>query len=181
MANIQNNTKNPLKILVTGGAGFIGTNLVKRLTDIGEAVTIIDTKLPKDTCGIQNMHIVLGDIRDSELVDETFRKGNFDVVIHLASVSRVIDAEQNPELCKDVGLNGTRNILDAAEKYGMPNIIYGSSREVYGEPSELPVKESYGIHPINIYGEVKAECEDMVRSYQEKCHSPSLVLRFSNV
>ena len=181
MANIQNNTKNPLKILVTGGAGFIGTNLVKRLTDIGEAVTIIDTKLPKDTCGIQNMHIVLGDIRDSELVDETFRKGNFDVVIHLASVSRVIDAEQNPELCKDVGLNGTRNILDAAEKYGMPNIIYGSSREVYGEPSELPVKESYGIHPINIYGEIKAECEDMVRFYQEKCHSPSLVLRFSNV
>ena len=181
MQIVKNQNKKALKILVTGGAGFIGTNLVKRLSEDGDLVTILDTKLPKETCGIQNMHIVLGDIRDKNLVNETFRKGNFDVVIHLASVSRVIDAEKDPGLCRDVGINGTRNILDAAEQYGRPHIIYGSSREVYGEPSELPVSESYGLHPINIYGVVKAECEGMVQAYSEKCQVSSFVLRFSNV
>lgn len=179
MLNTQQNSTH--KILITGGSGFIGTNLARELVNAGHEVTSFDIRLPKDTNNVQNMHIVLGDIRNKPLVEETFRKGNFDVVVHLASVSRVIDAEKDPALCKEVGIDGTRNILDAARQYGCPHIIYGSSREVYGEPTELPVKESYGHHPINIYGEVKAECEEMVRTYYSECQTSSIVLRFSNV
>ncbi len=178
----RNNTQSAQeKLLILGGSGFIGTNLAKKLAGMGYEITIFDRKLPKDTCGIGNVHIILGDIRDKELVGETFRRGNFDGIIHLAAVSRVIDAEKDPELCRNVGIIGTENVLKAAEKYGKPWIIYGSSREVYGEPKNLPVRESDGIRPINIYGDVKAESEKMVKEYHDRCNTPVLVLRFSNV
>ncbi len=182
MDNKSKNSSGRLKrLLITGGAGFIGTNLTVKLVELGFDVTILDKDIPMSTCHSGNVQLAVGDIRDSNLVDSVMRKGRFDGIIHLAAVSRVIDAENDPELCKTVGIDGTRNLLSASEKYGKPWIILGSSREVYGEPKKLPVKESDGINPINLYGRVKADCEKMVSEYGRVNEVPVMILRFSNV
>jgi Nucleoside-diphosphate-sugar epimerases len=168
-------------ILVTGGSGFIGTNLVRKLSDNGYGVIVLDNKLPKSPNGIKNTKIYLGDIRDSDFVNSVFKKECIKGVVHLAAVSRVITAEQNPVLCADVNLKGTENVIQSSKRNGKPWIIFGSSREVYGEAKQLPVTEDAPITPINIYGETKAKCERMIKTYSKENDVPSMVLRFSNV
>ena len=173
----------PPHILVTGGSGFIGRTLVKKLVARGSSVIVYDTTPfpdlePANSC----VKYFPGDIRDTKTLRTIFREFRVEGVIHLAAVSRVITAQNDPELCWDVNVNGTRSLLDAITTSPQkPWIIMGSSREIYGEPETLPVPESYGFHPINIYGEAKAEGEKLVREYAETHGLNSVVLRFSNV
>jgi len=170
-------------ILVTGGSGFIGRTLVKKLVARGTSVIVYDIVPFPDPEPINSrVKYLSGDIRDTRTLEMIFREFRIEGVIHLAAVSRVITAQNDPELCWDVNVNGTRSLLDAITTSPQkPWIIMGSSREVYGEPEILPVPESYGFHPINIYGEAKVAGERLVREYAETHGLNSVVLRFSNV
>lgn len=102
-------------------------------------------------------------------------------VVHFAAVSRVCDAERNPEVCSHVNLYGVLRLLRAVAASGCRWFIFGSSREVYGEPSFFPVCETAALSPINHYGRIKAEGERLVTEYCRKDGVTHSVLRFSNV
>lgn len=128
-----------------------------------------------------NVSLFIGDIRDCNFVKSVFDSNEFDGIIHLAAVSRVVDGENNPELCRTINVGGMQNVLTSAESHGCPWIIFGSSREVYGEAANLPASEDCPLKPINIYGFIKTECEEMLRKYSETNNVSAISLRFSNV
>jgi len=170
-------------ILITGGAGFIGSNLAESLLKTGKyKIYILDIKenaknlenIAKQTVYIQ------GDIRDKELLNRLFKNIEFHGVIHLAAVSRVIWGEKNPELCISTNVIGTENLLQSLT-LSKSWLIFGSSREVYGEPQILPVKEDAPKIPINLYGKTKLKGEKLVEQYSRKYKISSIILRFSNV
>jgi len=169
-----------MKILITGGAGFIGSSLGLKLLERGEDIYFLDIKDKPNY--IPSERYLKIDVRDKEKIRELLKSKNFDGVIHLAAVSRVIWGEENPEECVDINVNGTENLLSAlAEVSPKTWVIFGSSREVYGEPEKLPVKESDEKKPINIYGHSKLKGENLTKKYSSEFGLNTIVLRFSNV
>ncbi len=169
-------------ILVTGGAGLIGLNLAHALTECGRNVILFDKRLPLSTGNVRNAVWKTGDIRDETALQNIFNQYPIRGLIHLAAVSRVIDAEENPETCWDVNVSGTKTLLNVALSSGYnPWLIYGSSREVYGESKTFPIKESDNLYPVNIYGKSKVAGEEIVKEYSKSASAPAIALRFSNV
>ena len=153
-------------ILVTGSEGLIGTALVRTLSDAGFDARGFDLRARGDAHG---------DILDLDALSR--RIEGCAGVVHLAAVSRVIDGERNADLCWRTNVEGTRHVLDAALRHGRPWVVYGSSREVYGQPPSLPAGEDTPIVPVNVYGRSKVEAERLVA----RADLPSAMLRFSNV
>lgn len=172
------------RILVTGGAGFIGSNFIKRTIDEGSQIYYLDWR--DDLHNIRmfdgSIKYIHQDVCDKSGLYHLFQKHHFDGVVHLAAVSRVIWGEQDPDRCILTNTIGTSNLLDMMEKTEQKAwLIFGSSREVYGEPSSFPVDENAPKNPINIYGRTKLDGERMVRDWSHRTGNPSAVLRFSNV
>ncbi len=161
-----------MHILITGSKGLIGSALKRALQLLYVEVLGIDIK-----CALQDPEY--GDILNPEQLFPLIKQ--VDGIVHLAAISRVIDGEKNPQLCSKTNVEGTKNILEAAlasEKN--PWVIYASSREVYGQQNDFPVKESAPLSPVNIYGESKFEAEKIVLQAREKgLHTA--IIRFSNV
>ena len=172
------NVEGPSKphVLITGGAGLIGTASKTYFEQRGWTVSTLDLK----DCDLDGRTIdYVGDIVDFKHLQELL--SDFDGILHLAAVSRVIDAELNKEECTRVNVNGTKRLLEAASAAKCRWFIFGSSREVYGEPPSLPVSEEYGVAPINHYGHAKVIGENMVKDYCEINEMVHSNLRFSNV
>ncbi len=171
-------------ILITGGAGFIGSTLAESLLNKNENLIILDNRTDLNNISDIKSNIMLfnEDVRNYTILDKIFSEYNIEGIIHLAAVSRVIDAQNNPELCKSINMGGIENILKISSKQiDKPWVIFGSSREVYGEPKEFPVKEDFPLIPINIYGETKLYGENLLKEYCEKENMKGITLRFSNV
>jgi len=162
-----------MKIAITGSLGLIASSLMERLQKTDNVRSIgFDIRYGKDS------HNYL-DITNTLKVKEKLT--DFDVIIHLAAVSRVAPAENNPELCNKVNIDGTQNIIDvclASNK--KPYLIFASSREVYGNQDVLPVSESAILNPINTYAKSKLSCEKLIIEAQ-KIGLRGFIARFSNV
>lgn len=170
-----------MRILITGGAGFIGRSLHDTLTNLGHTVFLLDIKAQSFELNDLATYINQ-DICDGTELAKIFNTYKFDGVIHLAAVSRVIDAQKNPERCRWVNVDGTKLLLQTIETAEQNLwLIFGSSREVYGEPAVLPVKESLAKNPINIYGETKLQGEELFFEFSQKYELNCAILRFSNV
>jgi len=143
------------RVLVTGGAGFIGSHLCQRLLQEGYEVVCLDNfdayydpaikrknleeiKAPK---GAQGFQLVEGDIRDKGLLDDFFRRSSFDLIIHLAARAGVRPSIQQPLLYEGVNVAGTLNLLEACREFGVRNFIFGSSSSVYGKNRKVPFAE----------------------------------------
>ena len=172
------------RILVTGGAGFIGSNYIERAINNGNKIYSLDCRNDLQNISMLNKsmkHIQI-DVKDKTSLYHFFQKHHFDGVIHLAAISRVIWGEQDPDKCIRTNNNGTKNLIEMMEKTSQRAwLIFGSSREVYGEPSSFPVNEDAPKNPINIYGRTKLDGERMVKDWSNRTGNPSVVLRFSNV
>lgn len=163
-------------ILITGAAGLIGTAARTHFESAGWKVSTLDIKSQDlDGRGVD----FVGDIVEFDELNNALN--NVDGVLHLAAVSRVIDAELDKAECTRVNVHGTSRLLNEASLAGCKWFIFGSSREVYGEPTTLPVKEEGGVAPINHYGHAKVEGERMVRKHCEQYGMAHSNLRFSNV
>ncbi|WP_220017668.1 NAD-dependent epimerase/dehydratase family protein [Candidatus Rhabdochlamydia oedothoracis] len=161
-----------MKLLVTGSAGLIGSALSSALKKRGIKVIGIDIKA-------QSNCEDYGDILDYNRVLDA--ASQVDGIVHLAAVSRVIWGEENPKFCWETNVEGTKHILEAAlESPLKPWVLYGSSREVYGQQERLPVKETAPLAPVNIYGESKVAAEQAVKNAVKRGLKGSIV-RFSNV
>jgi UDP-glucose 4-epimerase len=174
------------KILVTGGAGFIGSNLVSRLVEKGHSVIVLDNlssgKL-ENLSAVRNnpdFHFIRGDIQDKAALHEAFC--DVDAVVHLAALIDVSASVIDPSKTHEVNVTGTLNLLQAAEKANSVNrFVFASSTAVYGDAEVLPIKENTALRPISPYAASKVAGEAYCNAFT-KCHGLStVILRFFNV
>jgi len=158
-------------ILITGSAGLVGTALANILQTRGYRVHPLDLRDPDPR--------LRADVRDAQVVQRAL--AGCAGIIHLAAVSRVIWGERDPEGCRTTNIGGTRNVLDAAIAAAeRPWLIFASSREVYGQPQQLPATEDTPLDPINIYGHTKIAGERLVAVARDQ-GLPCAIVRLSNV
>ncbi len=168
------------RILVTGGAGFIGQHLVERLLREGHQVTVLDNLYRGrfDRPELAGARLVRGDIRDLSDLDRAIDGAR--VVVHLAAQSNVMGSEGNPGYTFGTNVTGTWNVARAAGHARIERLVFASSREVYGEPQRLPVKEDAPFAPKNIYGASKVAGEALLAGGAAGSVDVA-VLRFANV
>ena len=169
-----------MSALVTGGAGFIGSHLVRALLAAGEPVTVLDNmrrgnpaRLPRE------VRLLEGDIRDPATVAAAIE--GCDVVYHLAAQSNVLGAVSDIDYSFTTNVVGTYTLLAAAHAGGVGRVVFTSSREVYGEPASLPVEEEAPLLPKNAYGASKLAGELYCRVFSQNHGLDVSVLRLANV
>ena len=157
-----------MKILVTGGAGFIGSYIAEHLVQRGDDVTVLDnlnTGKKENLAKINDkINFVNGDIRDYKLLEKLVNDTTS--VFHEAALASVQQSFNMKDEYFDVNVNGTENILKLSKKYGF-KVVYASSSSVYGNPIRIPIKESDEKNPINPYAETKLQKEDLAIRYSE--------------
>ena len=169
-----------MKVLVTGGAGYIGSHVVLDLIDAGHDVVILDDM----SLGcVENIHdkaeFVEGSTLDEAMLDEVLAK-NMDAVVHLAAFKAAGESMTNPEKYSRNNLNGTTNVLNAMMKYNVMTFVFSSTAAVYGYPEYLPVDEAHPLKPINYYGYTKLAIENMLKWYGELKGLKFAALRYFN-
>lgn len=167
-----------MNILITGGAGYIGSVIVEHCLANKHDVCIIDDLSTGSKQLINKQaHFVKCDIRNLEKIEKIFKKHKFDLVIHLAAKVKVGESVNKPKLYFDVNVNGTKNIIKIMQKYNCQKIIFASSAAVYGIPKKVPLKENDNKRPCNPYGSNKLQCEKLIIDSK----LTYAFLRFSNV
>lgn len=172
-----------MKILITGGAGFIGSNLTKRLVQDGHEVIVLDNLLRGnkiDTASFNAIHFEKGDVRDEALVNK-LAKG-CDIIYHFAAVLGVDVVADNPVETMDVEVIGTRNVVKAAERNNVKKILYASTSGIYGHSAiESALTEEVLVDPRTSYAMAKRYNEIYLASNYEEKGLASICLRFFNV
>ncbi len=168
-----------MKILITGGAGFIGSNLAKELVKQNHEVTILDNLSNGNLKNIKQIKnkikFIKGDIRNLKLLKKAFK--NIQAVSHQAALISVIDSIKNPELYKEVNIQGTKNVLEAAKFNNIKKVVFASSCAIYGNNKNLPLKESEMPKPESPYAETKIKAENLCKKYNMKI----ICLRYFNI
>lgn len=170
------------QILVTGGCGYIGSHIVKLLSEKGESVVVFDN-LSQGTKKflLHNEELIVGDICDPEALKQFFATHDIEAVIHMAALVNAAESVQKADLYKTVNDQGSRNVWAAAEAVGVKHLLYASSAAVYGTPeSEDPVKEDALLHPDSPYGATKLAGETSLHELSGK-DANYIAFRFFNV
>lgn len=177
------------KIIITGGLGFIGSNLVESLTETGAEIHIIDSELQEYGANLFNIKNIKSkvythgiDVRNSESIDSLFSKVKPDTVFHLAAQLSRPKSIKDPSLDIDINCQGTVNVLDSIKDH-CPNasVVFTSSQAVYGVPESLPLTEQSETKPIDIYGANKLAAEKYCFVYQQVHDIDINVVRLTNV
>ena len=171
-----------MKTLVTGGAGFIGSNLVDALLERGDDVRVLDNFSTGNRANLagRDVEVVEGELRSYERVHAATR--GVEVVYHLGALGSVPRSVQDPLTSSAVNVEGTLNVLLAARDEGVRRVIFSSSTSVYGSSRELPTSESTPTDPISPYGVAKLAAERYCVSFSRVYHSfETVVLRYFNV
>lgn len=167
-----------MKVIVTGGAGFIGSHIADSLISEGHEVVILDDFSAGNREFVNAAAKVLeADIRDSDAVNRAFAEHRPKAVFHLAAMIELRESFKDPKAAYGVNVAGSLNVINASKQAGVKKFIFSSSAAVYGDNQNLPIKESEPIKPTSPYGEQKAEIENVLRA----SGIPSIILRHSNV
>jgi UDP-glucose 4-epimerase len=170
------------RVLVTGGAGFIGSNLARALLDAGEDVRVLDNFSTGSRANLEGLpvEIVEGELRSYERVHNAVR--GVEVVFHLGALGSVPRSVQDPLTSSAVNVEGTLNVLLAARDEGVRRVVFSSSTSVYGSSRERPTRESSPLDPISPYGVAKLAAEKYCIAFSRVYESfESVVLRYFNV
>ena len=174
------------RVVVTGGAGFVGSHLVDRLLATTHADVVVLDNLSRGQVSNLAQHsadarleLIHGDIRDQDAVAMAVRGAR--IVFHLAAQSTVMGGVSDAEYTFSTNVVGTFNVLRAAARYGASHVVFASSREVYGEPIDLPVDEESPLLAINSYGASKIAGEAYCRAFRREFGWQTAILRFANV
>lgn len=171
-----------MKILVTGGAGFIGSHVADSYIALGHKVTVLDNLTGGGKNTPKKAKFAKLDLRDRKGVLKLFKALKFDVVNNHAAQMSVPDSVKDPIFDANVNVLGVLNLLEAARETGVKKFIHVSSGgTVYGAPKKLPATEAYPILPMSPYGITKAVGEDYLRFYADEHRIDYTVLRYSNV
>ena len=178
-----------MKILVTGGCGFIGSHTCCELLDNNYEVVVIDNlsnskedvidKIKEITN--KNLKFYKGDLCDKELVDKIFKNENIDAVIHFAGLKAVGESVKKPLLYYRNNIDSTLTLLEVMSKYNCKKLVFSSSATVYGNPKALPIKEDFPLQTTNPYGSTKLYIEGILKDLYNSDNEWSIaVLRYFN-
>lgn len=172
-----------MKILVTGGAGFIGSHIVDALLGDGHSVAVVDDLSTGKQANVDaRARFHLADIRDAEALTRIFDEEQPDVILHQAAKANVRESMEMPVLYADVNVLGSLNLLEQARRKGVRRFVYASTGgAVYGEPQFLPVTEDHPVNPLDPYGASKHHVEHYLHLYHENFKLSYTVLRYPNV
>lgn len=174
-------------ILITGGAGYIGSHAVKRFLEEGHKVTVIDNLMrgfgeAMDVLtGYGDLTFHQDDLRNANAVRSVFTKTHFDVVLHFGALCLVNESMSAPELYFDNNVCGTLNLLRSMKEFSVKNIIFSSTSAVYGESVYLPINEEHPKKPNNPYGESKLMAENIIKWMSQIYGFNYLIFRYFNV
>ncbi|NKE34961.1 SDR family oxidoreductase [Natronococcus sp. JC468] len=184
-----------MRVLVTGGAGFVGGNLAESLAREGHDVTVLDNLDPYYDTGIKERAVdaaaaaaesgggayefVEGDVRNAALVEDLV--GDAEIVYHQAAQAGVRTSVDDPQKPNEINVGGTLNLLDAARNADIERVVLASSSSVYGKPEYLPYDESHPTTPVSPYGVSKLAADQYARVYHEVYGLPTVSLRYFTV
>ena len=169
-----------MRILVIGGAGYIGSHVVKDLLANGHEVTVFDNLSSGHRCNLfPNAAMAEGDITDPDALRRVMQKG-YDGVVHLAAKKAVGESMENPQKYAVNNLSGTINILNAMADHNIKYLVFSSSAAVYGIPQYLPIDERHPTEPINFYGFTKLDIEKLMSWYDRLKGIKYIALRYFN-
>jgi len=171
-----------MKVIVTGGCGFIGSHIVDRLIELNCQVLVID-----DLSASENEQFYFNDkaeyhkidICEKDKIENLFK--DVDYVFHLAAESRIQPAIKNPSRAYNVNVMGTLNILELSRKYNIKRVMYSSTSSVYGLTEQLPTSENTSIDCLNPYAHSKYTGEELFRQYWKEYNVDSVIFRYFNV
>lgn len=169
------------KILVTGGAGYIGSHTVRQLGEAGYNVVVYDNLSTGSAAALLCGELIVGDIGNIERLYQTFAQHQFDAVVHFAAHLSVPESVLNPLDYYANNTKNTLNLLRCCKAFGVNKFVFSSTAAVYGEPQENPVRETSATAPINPYGRSKLMSEQMIQDYACTSTLKYVVLRYFNV
>ena len=178
-----------MKILITGGAGYIGSHTLVEVIRAGHQVVVVDSLVNGHAEAIgrvgrltnTDVQLAVGDIRDKPFLESVFTEFAPDAVIHFAGLKAVGESVENPLAYYDVNVSGSRVLLEAMQSHCCTKIVFSSSATVYGEPQYLPYDENHPVAPINPYGRTKLMVEQMLEDWSAAHPERSAIsLRYFN-
>jgi UDP-glucose 4-epimerase len=169
-----------MKILVVGGAGYIGSHMVKRLLPIYHDVTIFDNLSKGYRDAVVGGSFIEGDLSEAERLDLLMSENSFDAVMHFASFIEVAESVRDPAKYYQNNFSNTQNLLDAMVRHGINNLIFSSTAAIFGNPEYTPIDEKHPKKPINPYGRSKLMVEQLLEDYDRAYGLKSVSLRYFN-
>lgn len=170
-----------MKLLVTGGAGYIGSHVVRQLGEAGHAVVVLDNLSTGRRDAVLHGELVVGDAGDAGLLDDLFRRHAFDAVLHFAASIVVPDSVGQPLAYYENNLVNTLRLLQACAAHGVQRLVYSSSAAVYGQPDRNAVSEDDPVAPLSPYGWTKAMGERIILDQAAASPLRAVMLRYFNV
>lgn len=169
-----------MNVLVTGGAGYIGSITCKELHRRGYKVFVYDNLYNSKASNVKWGELIVGDVNDRELLVNTIKKNKIEAVFHFAGLVEVGESQKNPLKFYHNNVMGTYNLLEAITQTGIKQIVFSSTCATYGDSIKLPLAEDNPQKPISVYGETKLFCEKMIRDLTKVSDLCAVVLRYFN-
>lgn len=170
-----------MKVLVTGGAGYIGSHVVKALGEKGYDILVLDNLSYGHEWAVLYGRLLKGELGDKDLLRDVFKRERIDAVIHFAAFIVVDESVKNPLKYYRNNFVNTLNLVEACIEYGVNKFIFSSTAAVYGIPESVPVNEEAPLLPINPYGESKVMVEKLLRDVSKVTNFRYISLRYFNV
>jgi len=168
------------KILVTGGAGYVGSHIVRQLVDSGHDVVVLDNLSLGHRAAVGQVPLVVSDFADRDTLDELLGGGSVEWIVHMAASCEVGESVADPAKYYANNVTRSLSLLDAAVAHGVKGLVFSSSAAVYGEPEALPIDEEQPVRPTNPYGETKLVFERALHWYQRAHGLRYVALRYFN-
>ena len=169
-----------MKILVVGGAGYIGSHMIKRFQDTDHQIEVLDNLSTGFEVNTQNYKLHVCDLSNKDQVHQILKDNNYESIMHFASFINVGESYIYPKKYYDNNVINTLNLLDCMVDLKISNFIFSSTAAVYGEPSLTPIKEDQNIAPVNPYGNTKAIVEKILKDYDQAYGLKYISLRYFN-
>lgn len=169
-----------MRILVTGGAGYIGSHTVRMLEQSAGQAVVFDNLVKGHRQAVDVDHFVQGDLFDTELLAATIRQHGIEAVVHFAAFSQVGESMLQPRLYYQNNVQGTLNLLNVMLDNGVNKLVFSSTAAVYGEPDEVPITEAAAKNPTNVYGRTKLMMENIMADYAAAHGLNYVALRYFN-
>lgn len=169
-----------MNFLVTGGAGYVGSHMVKHLLDLNNNVTILDNFSTGHRSFVQGCEVLEIDLLDFHSLNKNIIKNKYDCIFHFAAKSLVFESQVNPNLYYEQNIVGALNLLKIMHDKNIPNIVFSSSAAIFGNPIHETIDEDHPINPINTYGRTKFIIEEMLKDACRSYGINACSLRYFN-
>ncbi len=169
-----------MKILVVGGAGYIGSHMIKRLQETDYTIEILDNLSTGFVENAQNYKLHICDLSNKVKLHQILNTNNYDAVIHFASYINVGESFKEPQKYYENNVVNTINLLDCMVKAKISNLIFSSTAAVYGAPTNIPITENQMVSPVSPYGYTKATVEKILKDYDQAYGLKYISLRYFN-